>query len=242
MNQPTLSRLGAACGAVFAIVLFVAAGNGNRLLRPAGRRRARRDHPRRAVSRLPDQRAAGGRRSGRLAGLHRVRRGDRRLVLKLGSGAPELAMDKAHLVAGSQLNSGISAIGDGVTVICLYPLAVFCAAIAIVAFRSRALPRWLAIGASITAAGLAVNGVFLGTERFPPCCCSCCGPCSPACTCSAVPGASPCPPARPKRWHAPERPADRRPAHRSRPTARACRCRPASPPAQPEGTVRRSPG
>src|ERR1700729_3500875 len=29
MNQPTLPRLGAACGAVFAIVLTVAAGNGN---------------------------------------------------------------------------------------------------------------------------------------------------------------------------------------------------------------------
>jgi hypothetical protein len=89
------------------------------------------------------------------------------IVLKLGSGAPELAMHKAQLVAGTQLNSAISAIGDGVTVVCLYPLAVFCSATAIVAFRSRALPRWLAIGATVTAAALAVNGVFLGTDAVP---------------------------------------------------------------------------
>jgi hypothetical protein len=89
------------------------------------------------------------------------------IVLKLGSGAPELAMHKAHLVAGTQLNSAISAIGDGATVLCLYPLAVFCAATAIVVFRARALPRWLAAGAAVTAAALAVNGAVLGTDSVP---------------------------------------------------------------------------
>jgi steroid 5-alpha reductase family enzyme len=52
-------------------------------------------------------------------------------------------------------------------VICLYPLAVFCAATAIVAFRTRALPRWLAAGAAVTAATLAINGAFLGTDSVP---------------------------------------------------------------------------
>jgi hypothetical protein len=89
------------------------------------------------------------------------------IVLKLGSGAPELAMYKAHLSAGTQLNTAINAIGDGATVICLYPLAVFCAAIAIVAFRTRALPRWLAAGAAVTAAALAINSAFLGSDSVP---------------------------------------------------------------------------
>jgi len=52
-------------------------------------------------------------------------------------------------------------------VLSLYPLAVFCAATAIVAFRTRALPRWLAAGAAVTAAALAVNGAFLGTGSVP---------------------------------------------------------------------------
>ena len=76
-------------------------------------------------------------------------------------------MHRAHLAAGTQLNAAISAIGDGATVLSLYPLAVFCAATAIVAFRTRALPRWLAAGAAVTAAALAVNGVFLGTDAVP---------------------------------------------------------------------------
>ena len=44
---------------------------------------------------------------------------------------------------------------------------VFCAATAIVAFRTRALPRWLAVGAAVTAAALAVNGAFVGTGSVP---------------------------------------------------------------------------
>ena len=168
MNQPTLSRLGAACGAVFAIVLTVAAGNGDQSFSGP-----------RAVAGLVAivlavpfiaylcsvlREAEGA--DGWLVSTA-FATGITGIVLKLGSGAPELAMHKAHLIAGTQLNSAISAIGDGVTVICLYPLAVFCAATAIVAFRSRALPRWLAIGASVTAAALAVNGVFLGTDAVP---------------------------------------------------------------------------
>jgi hypothetical protein len=89
------------------------------------------------------------------------------IALKLGSGAPELAMHTAHLTTGTQLNTAIEAIADGATVLSLYPLAVFCAATAIVAFRTRALPRRLSAGAAITAAALAVNGGFLGTDSVP---------------------------------------------------------------------------
>ncbi len=93
--------------------------------------------------------------------------GSAAIVLKLGSGAPELAMHTAHLTAGTQLNTAIEAIADGATVLSLYPLAVFCAAAAIVAFRTRALPRWLSAGAAVTAAALAINGGFLGTDSVP---------------------------------------------------------------------------
>jgi hypothetical protein len=44
---------------------------------------------------------------------------------------------------------------------------VFCAATAILAFRARALPRWLGADAVITAAALAINGAFLGTSSVP---------------------------------------------------------------------------
>lgn len=168
MNQPTLSRLGAACGAVFAIVLTVAAGNGSES--------------------FSDPRAVAGITAITLAvpfiaylcSVLREAQGEdgwlvstafaagiTGIVLKLGSGAPELAMHRAHLAAGTSLQAAINAIADGATVLSLYPLAVFCAATAIVAFRTRVLPRWLAGGAAVTAAALAVNGVFLGTDSVP---------------------------------------------------------------------------
>jgi len=168
MNQPTFSRLGAACGAVFAIVLTVAAGSGNESFSGP-----------RAVAGIVAitlavpfiaylcgvLREAGGADGWLVSTAFAA--GVAGIVLKLGSGAPELAAHQAHLVAGTQLNTAITAIGDGATVICLYPLAVFCAATAIVAFRSRALPRWLAVGAAVTGAALAVNGAFLGTGSVP---------------------------------------------------------------------------
>ena len=168
MNQPTLTRLGAACGAVFAIVLTVAAGNGNQSFSGP-----------RAVAGIAAitlalpfiaylcsvLREAEGANDWLVSTAFAA--GITGIVLKLGSGAPELAMHKAHLIAGTQLNTAISAISDGATVICLYPLAVFCAATAIVGFRTRALPRWLAAGAAVTAATLAINGAFLGTDSVP---------------------------------------------------------------------------
>jgi hypothetical protein len=44
---------------------------------------------------------------------------------------------------------------------------VFCAAVALAGFRTRALPRWLAAGAAVTAVTLAVNGGFLRTSFVP---------------------------------------------------------------------------
>lgn len=168
MNQPALSRLGAACGAAFAIVLAVAAGNGD--------------------STFSGPRAVAGIAAITLAlpfvaYLYSVLRtaegpdgwlapaafatGIAGIMLKLGSGVPELAAHRAHLTTGTQLGAAIRAIGDGATVVSLYPLAVFCGATAIIAFGTRVLPRWLAVGAAVTAAALVVNGAFLGTGSVP---------------------------------------------------------------------------
>ena len=177
MNQSTLPRLGAACGAVFAIVLTVANGNGTQtfsspravagiaaltlvlpfiaylcsMLRQADRAAGA------AGAAEPDGWLASTALAAGITGI----------VLKLGSGAPELAVHTAHLTAGTQLNTAIEAIADGATVLSLYPLAVFCAATAIVAFRTHALPRWLSAGAAVTAVALAINGGFLGTGSVP---------------------------------------------------------------------------
>ena len=168
MNQSTLPRLGAACGAVFAILLTVAAGNGDQSFSGpravAGIAAITLALPFIAYLCSVLREAEGA--DGWLVSTA-LAAGITGIVLKLGSGAPELAMYKAHLSAGTQLNTAINAIGDGATVICLYPLAVFCAATAIVAFRTRALPRWLAAGAAVTAAALAINGVFLGSDSVP---------------------------------------------------------------------------
>ena len=171
MNQSTLPRLGAACGAVFAIVLTVANGNGNQTFTGpraiAGIAALTLALPFIAylcsVLRQAD-RADGT--DGWLVSTA-LAAGIAAIVLKLGSGAPELAMHTAHLTAGTQLNTAIEAIADGATVLSLYPLAVFCTATAIVAFRTRALPRWLSVGAAVTAAALAINGGFLSTDSVP---------------------------------------------------------------------------
>ena len=165
----TLPRIGAACGAVFAIVLTVAAGDGSQSF----------SAPRAAAGVaaltiavpfiaylcgvLRAQAAEGDR---WLAGAA-LAAGVTGIVLKLGSGAPELALHKAHLITGTQLYNAVDAIAGGATVLSLFPLAVFCAATAILAFRTRALPRWLGAGAVITAAALAVNGAFLSTGSVP---------------------------------------------------------------------------
>jgi hypothetical protein len=168
MNKVIFPRLGAALGAVFAVVLFVAAGNGSgsfslaravagtaaitlalpfvgyvyRLLREAEG---------------PNGWLAPAALAGGIVGIG----------IKLVSLVPELAIHRAHIADGTQLHKGLSAMADGATVLSLYPLAVFCAATAIVALRTRVLPRWLGAGAAITAAALAVNGAFLDASFVP---------------------------------------------------------------------------
>jgi hypothetical protein len=171
MNQSTLPRLGAACGAVFAIVLTVANGNGTQTFSGpraiAGVAALTLALPFIAYLCSVLRQADGADGADGWLVSTALAAGIAAIVLKLGSGAPELAAHTAHLTAGTQLNTAIEAIADGATVLSLYPLAVFCAATAIVAFRTRALPRWLSAGAAVTAAALAINGGFLGTDSVP---------------------------------------------------------------------------
>jgi hypothetical protein len=168
MNQPAFSRLGAACGAAFAIVLAVAAGDGsNGFSGPravAGIAAITLALPFVAYLYSVLRTAEGP--DGWLAPAA-LATGIAGIVLKLSSGVPELAAHHAHLTTSTQLGTAVQALADGATVFSLYPLAVFCAATAIVAFRTRALPRWLAAGAAVAAAALAVNGAFLGTGSVP---------------------------------------------------------------------------
>ena len=172
LNQPALARLGAACGAVFAIVLTAANGDGSQPFSGP-----------RAIAGIGALtlvvpfiaylcsvlRAAEGP-DGWLAGTA-LAAGITGIALKLGSGAPELAMQRAHLAAGTPLRAVVDALSDGATVLSLYPLAVFCAAVAIVAFRTRALPRWLGAGAAVprkpplTASAAAVTAAQTASQR-----------------------------------------------------------------------------
>src|SRR5690348_17036031 len=103
MNTP--SRIGAACGAVSAIGLTIAAGDGNHSF--SGPRAVA------GVAALTMAipfiaylcsvlRTEAGEGDGWLVGVA-LAAGITGIVLKLGSGAPELALHKAHLVPGTQL-------------------------------------------------------------------------------------------------------------------------------------------
>ena len=168
MTSPLLTRIGAGCGTLFAVVLFVASGSGNESF----------DTPR-AVAGLAALalfipflaylcsllRAAEGEK-GWLATTALVA-GIVGITIKIVSVVPALALHRAHIADGTRLHDLFDALDNGATVIALYPLAVACAAIAVVALRTAALPRWLAVAAAFTAVALAVNGVFLEASFVP---------------------------------------------------------------------------
>ena len=168
MTIPSPPRAAAACGALFAIGLFVAVGDGSggysggrevaalvalALFLPfvAGLcehlRAAAGDRPWLATTAL----AAG------VAGV----------ALKMASSAPEIATHRAHVAGGTPLGAALDGLAGGATAASLYPFALLCAAVAVLALRTGALPRLVAIGAAITAAALAVYGAFLTTDSVP---------------------------------------------------------------------------
>jgi hypothetical protein len=163
MNAVT-SRIGAACGAVFAIVLTIANGDGTQPL-PVGREVAAllalalaipflvyvgavlRAHS--ATPWLVQTAVASG-----VAGI----------ALKLASSAPDIAVRRAGLIDGTTLHDGLLELGGALTILSLYPLAVSCLVTAGAAWESAALPRWLCVGAAVTGLALIVNGALVETD------------------------------------------------------------------------------
>jgi hypothetical protein len=168
MTSTILPRLGAACGAVFAIVLFVASGNGSGAFSApraiAGLAALTLFLPFLAYLCSLLRQAEGP--NGWLASTT-LTAGLAWIVLKIVSVTPALALHRANVADGTALHKLFDALDNGTTVISLYPLAVFCAATAILAFRTGVLPRWLAGAAALTAVALAVNGAFLEASFLP---------------------------------------------------------------------------
>lgn len=160
------SRLAAACGAVFAVLLFAAAGDGGyspvrEVLATAALGLAI-PFICRVGSLLRDSSAE----SDGLAGAAVVA-GVAGIVLKLASGAPDVAIHEASLRSGSSTYDAFTQLAEATTVISLVPLAVFSALTAALALRSGVLPRWLAIGWAVTAVALAANSTVVGASFVP---------------------------------------------------------------------------
>lgn len=86
--------------------------------------------------------------------------------MKLLSDAPDIARSDSRVAAG-QASAALDAVATTTTVLALIPLAVFALAAGVAALRTGAVPRWLGVGALVTGASLAVNGCFLHTENVP---------------------------------------------------------------------------
>jgi hypothetical protein len=167
MNKPMLPWLGAACGIVFPIVMFFAVGNGSHFT------------PWRAVAAtwalvlaLPFLaylysllRAAEG--EGGWLSTTALVAGASGILLKLTSHAPELAIHREGIAKSTLLYKALDNTAGAATLTSLYPLAICCAAVAVIALRTHALPRWLGALAAVTAAALAVNAGFLYAGFVP---------------------------------------------------------------------------
>lgn len=168
MQSASLRRVGAASGGVFAVVLFIASGNGSgAFLAPraiAGVAALALFVPFLAYLTSVLRAAEGA--DGWLASTAYAS-GLAGITLKIVSVLPALALHRAHIADGTQLHKLFDGLDGGATVIALYPLAVFCAATATVSVRMGALPRWLGWAAAATAVSLAVNGAFLEASFVP---------------------------------------------------------------------------
>jgi hypothetical protein len=167
ISKPMMPRLGAVCGIVFPIVMFVAVGDGNHFAtwRAVAATWA-------LVLALPFLaylwsllRAAEG--EGGWISTTALVAGVSGIVLKLASHAPELAIHHDGIAKGTPLYKALDNTAGGATVVCLYPLAICCAGVAVIALRQHALPRWLGIFAALTAVALAVNAGFVFAGFVP---------------------------------------------------------------------------
>ena len=167
MSKPILPRIAAACGIVFPIALFLAVGNGNSFA------------PWRAVistwalvlflpflAYLCGLLRTTARDDSWLPTLALVT-GTAGALLKLMSHAPELAIHQDHIAKGTPLYNALDNTAGAATILCLYPLAIYAAAVAVVTLRDRVLPRSIGVFAAITAAALAINAAFVFAGFVP---------------------------------------------------------------------------
>ena len=167
MNRPLLPRLAAGCGIGFPIAMFLAVGNGNNFA------------PWRAVAStwalvlflpflaylcsLLRTAAPADRWLSTLA----LVAGSSGILLKLVSHAPELAIHQNHLAKGTPLYEALDHTAGAATILCLYPLAIYVAVVALIVFREHVLPRWLGVFAAVTAVALVINGGFVFASFVP---------------------------------------------------------------------------
>lgn len=159
MNHQLNARVGASCGVLFAVFLFVGDRSSVQWLAVAG-----------LVLFIPFLaylysilRAAEGQ-SGWLAPTA-LAAGLCGITLKLVSDVPERAL--RHLDAGTPLEKAVRDVADGAFIVALTPLAVFTAAVAAVAIQTGALPRWLGVCAAFTSVALGINGAFFDANFGP---------------------------------------------------------------------------
>ena len=168
VSRRNLGRLGAASGAIFAVALAIASGNGQGAYASyryvVGGIAIVLFLPFLAYlcSLLRDAEQGNGWLSTTALGA-----GITGIALKLASGAPEVALHHAHVTNGTQLHNALQSIADSATAISLYPLALLLAVVAVVSLRTAVLPRWLGIAAAVTAAALAINASAPTTDNVP---------------------------------------------------------------------------
>lgn len=168
MTNTLLDRAGAISGVVFTIGLFLAAGDGSHAYDPA-RAAAGMWSIALAVPFVAYVSSVLDRGDRNDAWLTRVAvtSGTAGIVVKMISEVPELGAHRAGVGDTGQMHEVLDAMSGGATVICLASLAIFCTAVAVSALRTSSLPRWLGIGAAVTAICLAVNSVFLSADFVP---------------------------------------------------------------------------
>jgi hypothetical protein len=87
------------------------------------------------------------------------------MTVKLVSGVPEIAY--RSVPTGSQAHQALDGLASGATVASLYPFGIFMAVVAYLSLRAGALPRWLGVFAAVTSVALLVNGSFKHAGTVP---------------------------------------------------------------------------
>jgi len=80
------------------------------------------------------------------------------ITIKIFTGMPILALH--HTIPGTPLHKALDNMASAASAISLYPLALMLTAIAILTLRTRLLPRWLGIGAATAATAAAIYAVY----------------------------------------------------------------------------------